>query len=106
MGFNRDENSMVHMITPDVCSYYDEESAKLKIEVELPGVKKENITFRLREDGFYIRAQKDDYEYIGTFSVCCPVIPRDAKATYANGLLTVLVPYKEAFENAVDVEIK
>jgi HSP20 family protein len=96
---------MVKMMTPEVCSYYDEESEKLKIEVELPGVKKEDITFRLRENSFYIRAQKDDYEYIGTFSVCCPVIPNDAKATYTNGLLTVLVPYKEAFENAVDVDI-
>ncbi len=97
---------MARMVTPDVCSYYDEESEKLKIEIELPGVKKEDITFRLREDGFFIRAPKDDYEYIGTFSICCPVVPKDAQATYMEGLLTVLVPYKEAFENAVDVQIK
>jgi HSP20 family protein len=50
------KSAMARMITPDVCSYYVEESEKLKIEVELPGVKKQDITFRLREDGFYIRA--------------------------------------------------
>ena len=60
-------------ISPDICAYFDEDDDALKIEVELPGVKKKDITFRLREDSFYIRAPKDDYEYIGSYAVCCLV---------------------------------
>ncbi len=93
-------------ISPDICAYYDEDEEKLKIEVELPGVKKKDIEFRLREDSFYIRAPKEDYEYIGSFAVCCPVIPKKAEATYNDGLLTVTVPYKEPMEEAINVEIK
>jgi len=93
-------------ISPDICAYYDEDDEKLKIEVELPGVKKKDITFRLREDSFYIRALKEDYEYIGSYAVCCPVIPEKAEAQYNDGLLTVTVPYKEQMEEAIDVHIK
>jgi HSP20 family molecular chaperone IbpA len=93
-------------ISPDICAYYDEDEEKLKIEVELPGVKKKDITFKLNEDGFFIRASKEDYEYVGSYAVCCPVIPKKAEAKYSDGLLTVTVPYKEPFEEAVNVEIK
>jgi HSP20 family protein len=93
-------------ISPDICAYYDEDDEKLKIEVELPGVKKKDITFKLREDSFYIRALKEDYEYIGSYSVCCPVVPDEAEAKYTDGLLTVSVPYREPFEEAVTVQIK
>ena len=93
-------------ISPDICAYYDEDEEKLKIEVELPGVKKKDITFKLNEDGFFIRASKEDYEYVGSYAVCCPVIPNKAEARYSDGLLTVSVPYKEPFEEAVNVEIK
>lgn len=93
-------------ISPDICAYFDEDDDALKIEVELPGVKKKDITFRLREDSFYIRAPKDDYEYIGSYAVCCLVVPDKAEATYTDGLLTVTVPYKESTEEAVTVPIK
>jgi HSP20 family protein len=93
-------------ISPDICAYFDEDDETLKIEVELPGVKKKDITFRLREDSFYIRAPKDDYEYIGSYAVCCPVVPEKAEATYTDGLLKVTVPYKEPSEETVTVPIK
>lgn len=97
---------MTNRITPEICEYYDDDEEKLKIEVELPGVRKKDITFRLREDSFYIHAPKDTYEYTGSFAVCCPVIPEKAEAVYADGLLTVTVPYKEPMEEAVNVQIK
>jgi HSP20 family protein len=93
-------------ISPDICAYYDEDDEELKIEIELPGVKKNDIMFKINEDGFFIRAPKDDYEYIGSYALCCPVMPDKAEAQYADGLLTVSVPYKEPFDEAVTVEIK
>src|SRR4030042_5956725 len=94
-------------ITPNVCAYpSDDEHNQLHIEIELPGVKKEDIKFKLHEDSFYIHATKGDIEYVGSYAVCCPVKPARAKAKYEEGLLIVDVPYKEPFEDAGDVEIE
>jgi len=40
-------------MAPDLCAYPDEEHNALTIEIELPGVPKENITFKLHKDSFY-----------------------------------------------------
>ncbi len=94
-------------ISPNVCSYpTDEEHQKLHIEIELPGVKKEDVKFKLHEDSFYIHATKGDIEYVGSYAVCCPVNAKEAKATFKDGLLTVEVPYQDAFEGAVEVPIE
>ncbi len=93
-------------ISPNVCAYSDEKNENLKIEIQLPGVKKEDITFKVNEDSFYIKAPKEDVEYIGSYAVCCPIIPDKADAKYKDGLLNVTVPYKEPFEEAVNVKIK
>jgi len=95
------------LISPNVCAYpTDEEHAKLHIEIELPGVKKEDIKFKLHEDSFYIRAKKGDIEYVGSYAVCCPVLPKEAKATFKDGLLTVEVPYQDTLADAIDVPIE
>ncbi|OLS15576.1 MAG: putative small heat shock protein [Promethearchaeota archaeon CR_4] len=94
-------------ISPNVCAYpNEEEHEKLHIEVELPGVKKEDIKFKLHEDSFYIRATKGDIEYVGSYAVCCPVKAEDAKAKFVDGLLTVEVPYRDEFAEAVEVAIQ
>jgi HSP20 family molecular chaperone IbpA len=93
-------------MSPQICAYSDEEEKNLKIEIELPGVKKENIKLKMEETGFYIDAKKEDVEYLGTFALCCPILPKQAKAHYQEGLLKVEVPYKETVEKALDVPIK
>ena len=93
-------------ISPAVLAYPDENHDNLIIEVELPGVKKENVKIKMHEDSFYINASKENTEYIGSYAVCCPVVPEKAKTTYTDGLLKVTVPYKDALEDAVDVMIE
>ena len=39
-------------LSPAICAYPDETYENLKIEVVLPGVEKENISFKVVEDGF------------------------------------------------------
>jgi HSP20 family molecular chaperone IbpA len=92
-------------LSPDLRAYYDKDDEKLKIEVELPGVKKKDIKFKLRDDSFSIHAPVDNYEYTGTYLIWSPVIPYKAKATYADNLLTVTIPYKQSFDGAVKVKI-
>jgi HSP20 family molecular chaperone IbpA len=75
------------------------------VEIELPGVAKENINFKMHDDSFYINATKEGVEYVTSYAICCPVKPEKAKAKYADGLLSVTVPYKQPFEDAIEVKI-
>ena len=92
-------------VAPKVYAYPDEEHENLLVEIELPGVTKNNISFKMHEDSFYIRATKEDVEYVTSYSICCPVKAENADAKYADGLLSVKVPYKQPFEDAVTVKI-
>lgn len=93
-------------LSPAICAYPDEKYENLKIEVILPGIEKENRSFKLAEDGFYVKATKEGVEYVDSYSICCPVNTDKAVATYSKGILKVTVPYQEPFENAVDVKIE
>ena len=92
-------------VAPRVFAYPDEEHRNLLVEIELPGVAKKDISFKLHEDSFYIHATKEGVEYVTSYSICCPVKPDQAEAKYADGLLTVKIPYKQPFEDAVEVNI-
>ncbi|AAM30183.1 MAG: Hsp20 family protein [Methanosarcina mazei] len=97
--------SMVKM-SPDVLSCSDDEG-NLLIEVDMVGVKKENIELKMVEEGFFIRAKKEEtgVEYAGTYAFCCNVVPEKAVAKYTDGKLYVKVPYRESTET-VDVKIQ
>jgi HSP20 family protein len=62
------------------------------VEIELPGVKKGDIDLRMTDDSFTLSAPKEDIEYVGAWTWCCPVDSSKAKATYDNGLLTIEAP--------------
>ena len=93
-------------LSPAICAYPDVTYETLKIEVVLTGFENENISFKVVEDGFYVRATKEGVEYADSYAVCCPISPDKATATYSNGVLKVTVPYQQPFENAVDVKIE
>lgn len=97
--------AMVKM-SPDVISCSDDQG-NLEMEINLPGVKKENIELKMVEEGFFIRAKREEtgVEYAGTYAFCCGVIPEKATAKYCDGKLYVIVPYRESTET-VNVEIQ
>ncbi|AKB75590.1 Heat shock protein [Methanosarcina lacustris Z-7289] len=83
----------------------DEEN--LDIEIDMFGVKKENIELKIVGDGFFVRAKREEtgVEYAGTYKFCCGFVPEKAVARYVDGNLYVKVPYRESTET-VDVEIQ
>ncbi len=93
-------------IPPDISAYPDDKYENLQINIDLPGVKKEDISFMLTDASFYIRATKGEVTYVGAYPLCGPVNPEKAVANYSNGVLKVTVPYKEPLEKLVDVKIK
>jgi HSP20 family molecular chaperone IbpA len=94
------------IISPSICGWADDEHKQYRIEVELPGVDKDTITLKMHEDSFFLKGEADNMVYVGSYAVCCPVKPSEAKATYKNGLLKVEVPFKDPLEDALDIEIQ
>jgi HSP20 family molecular chaperone IbpA len=93
-------------LSPVISAYPDDKYENLEIEIVLPGVEKKDISFKITEDGFYVRASKEGVEYADSYAVCCPVCPEKAVARYSNGVLKVTVPYQQPFENAINVKIE
>lgn len=89
----------------DVCSHVDEDNSRLNLEVCIPGVKKDHIKLRMHEGGFDVSAPGKTVEYAGAYAFCCPVKPGEAKASYEDGLLKIVVPFKTPLEYEVNVPV-
>jgi HSP20 family molecular chaperone IbpA len=92
-------------VSPDVCSYFDDDDSHLIIEASLPGVKKEDISLKLLEDSLFLSAPRDDIKYVATLAMCCPIVPGKTEAKYENGLLRIRAPFKDAMDGAVEIKV-
>ena len=52
-------------VAPYVCAYSDENEENLHIEIELPGVDKKDITFKMQETSFFHRCSPR--RHVGTW---------------------------------------
>jgi hypothetical protein len=57
------------IVSPEICVFTDENLETLNIQIELPGVDKNNIDLRFYEDGFYVLAKREDTKYMKPFRI-------------------------------------
>lgn len=93
-------------VSPELCVYVDQDHSKLTIEAAIPGVKKEDISLKMHEDSFSLSAPREEMEYVASLAFCCPVKPEAARAKYENGVLKIVVPFKDLMEDAIRVKIQ
>ncbi len=100
-----EEESRKIVLTPEMCSWTNDEGTGYKMEVYLPGVERDTIKLKMAEEYIFISGETDNVRYVGDFSFCCPVQHEKATSSYKNGLLKIFVPFKEIEFQTVDVTI-
>jgi HSP20 family protein len=84
------------VLTPEICLDHDTEM--YHIQIDLPGVKKEEIELLASEQTLCVEGPREDVILFGCFTLAHPVNPDKAKASYGNGLLSVEIPFKARVE--------
>jgi len=86
----------VPVVVPEVCIDHDDHA--YSIEVELPGVKKEDVKLSVGEQSFCVEGSRGDVVFVGCFSLVHSVDEDKAKAKFESGLLKIDVPLKAAIK--------
>jgi HSP20 family molecular chaperone IbpA len=84
----------------------DDEGENYTVEVELPGVNKEDISLTMDEDVIHVLADRDDFQYHGHLHFPYMVRPSEADANFNSGLLKVTIPLKEKRKPTTRIEVK
>jgi HSP20 family protein len=93
-------------VMPCACFSHDDHGGRLRIDMELPGVDKKNISLDMRKDSFCVSAPRgEDTEYSGCFMLAHEVMPEKTEAKYESGLLRIFAPIRD-WELRVNVTIQ
>lgn len=92
-------------VLPSACFSHDDQEGKLRIDVELPGVDKKDISLEMRKDSFCISAPREETQYSGCFRLAHEVMPEKTEAKFESGLLRILAPIKD-WEKKVSISIQ
>ncbi|MFX0068265.1 MAG: Hsp20/alpha crystallin family protein [Promethearchaeota archaeon] len=91
---NDSQSCYKSIINPTVLM--DHDSMNYYIQVELPGVEREDIDLEVSEQGLWIKGSRDDLDLGGCYSLIPPVDANRAEAKFENGLLNIIIPLKRS----------
>jgi len=84
---------------PVICSSKDDYNQVYHINFILPGVKKENISFRLNEKKMYIEGESEHFMYLGGFDFLKPIDPMKTSFHFRDGEIEIQAPYENKFRD-------
>lgn len=93
-------------LAPNIFAYPDYEHQELHMEISLGGIKKEDIILKMHDESFFLQVPHNDYDYVASEILCCPVKAGEAKAKFENGILKVTAPFKDQMEDTVQIQIE
>jgi HSP20 family protein len=76
-------------------TYMDHDDKHYYIQVEMPGVKKEDLELSVSDQSFCVRGTREDIELLGCYTLAHPADAEKAKAKFENGLLNIEIPIKK-----------
>lgn len=76
-------------------AFMDHDEKFYYIQVELPGVKKEDIELSVSDQSFCVRAPRSDIEFLGCYVLAHLADTDSTKAKFDNGLLSMEIPLKK-----------
>jgi len=97
-----DENSDIIM----PCMYMHHDLENYYAQVELPGVKKDNIELEVMENGLCIRGKKGEKDISGCWMLAHPVNVDSVNARYNEGLLDITMPMKNPLREGKKIDIE
>ncbi|MCW4018428.1 MAG: Hsp20/alpha crystallin family protein [Candidatus Bathyarchaeota archaeon] len=80
-------------LTPN--AFMDHDKENYYIQVELPGVKKQDVELSVSDQSFCVRAPREDIQYLGCYVLAHLADTNTAKAKFENGLLSMQIPLKK-----------
>ncbi len=87
-----------------------EEKDKVTVIAEVPGVDKDRIKIRVKDNKLIIKAEDKDRKYYKEIELPAEVRPETAKARYRNGILEVTfekkIKEKEEEEEGIEVKVE
>ncbi len=75
--------------------YLDHDNKYYYIQVELPGVKKEDVTLEVSDSSFCVTGTRLDVDFLGCWVLMHAVGAEGTKAKFEDGLLYVEIPIKK-----------
>jgi HSP20 family protein len=95
----QDDTAMPNMyLNHDLENYY--------AQVEMPGVKKEDVTLEVSVNGLCIRGKKGDKDVSGCWMLAHQVNVDKVEAKYNEGLLDIRLPFKNPMTGGKKIDIR
>ena len=79
-------------------TYMDHDQKNYYIQVELPGVKKEDVDLSVSDQSFCVRGVRENIELLGCYMLAHPADSEKARAKFENGLLNIQIPIKKILQ--------
>lgn len=88
------------------CMYMNHDLENYYAQMELPGVKKEDIHLEVTENGLCIKGKRGEKDMSGCWMLAHGIDVEKVKARYDNGLLDIVMPLKFSMRDGKKIEIE